>query len=405
MPPQQNTPTPPFNTPPVSPFVTPPTRRKKRPFVVGIIGLLVLGFIVLNLLGSRGADPNLSDTESALDTSTALPSDSNAALFLISANIPPPKGWDLPKTEDFLTKNGATLFVYSANWDTIEPSPNQYAMKDVITAAFKGIVPKYPFKGVVLILKMIDSNVRTMPPDLKSKAFDDPAVEERFLAMLHAVATSPGVAGNVHYILLGNEVDGYFEMHPKELSGFVDLLHKSIDQLHLDLPGVQVGTITRFDSLKKPELFRTLTQHSDFIDYTYYPLGANWRQRPVSDVPGDIAKMAAAAGSKHFGFTEIGYSASPKIGSSDQLQVDFMKAVFENLHIYRDQVAFINWAGLADSPDDVCQSYARSQGLPDVDAFCAYAVHNGLRTYDNVPRPAWDVFVQEMQKAKAGPST
>lgn len=363
--------------------------------MAGVIVILGIAFVAINLLSRPTVTP---DTLPLPGTNTF---SGVRAPFLLSANIPPPRGFDLFTISDFLTKNGATLYVHSANWDTLEPSPNQYAIKDVITPAFQGLIPKYPFKGVVLILKMIDSNTRTMPADLQGKPFDDPAVVQRFLAMLHAVATSPGVLGNVDFILLGNEVDGYFVANPKELNGFMTLLKKSIDQLHQDLPGVKVGTITTADALKHPDLFKTLTQYSDYINYTYYPLGAHWQMRPVSDAAGDLAKMAAGAGNKWFGFTELGYSTSPQAGSSETQQADFMRAVFANLDTYKNQVAYVNWAGVSDTPDDVCKAYAKQQGLPDADAFCAYGSYAGLRTYDNQPKPAWDIFVQEMARVNA----
>lgn len=351
------------------------------------------------------AETNIANQTSppSTPTSTAAidPSSSGGGLgrrtFLISAMLPPPKGFDLPMAEDLLTQNGANFFMFSQDWDKIEPSSGHYDLTNTITNPFTLLIPKYRFKGVTLVLKMIDTNNRTMPADLKNKPFDDPQVEQRFLKMLHMVATAPGVASHVNYILLGNEVDSYFDAHPGELAGFMSLLKASIDQLHQDLPGVKVGTITTFSTLRHPELFRTLTQYSDFIDYTYYPLAAHWRMRPVSDVPGDLAKMSAAAGNKQFGFTEIGYSASPLSGSSDQQQADFMKTVFQTLDTFGKQVAFVDWASLGDTPPDLCEAYAKSQGLHDVDAMCAYGEHTGLRTYDNQPRPAWNIFVQAMK--------
>ncbi len=363
-------------------------------WLIGGVAVLVVGFFALNLFS--GSPESTSGRQELFSTST--PFTGPTAPFLLSANIPPPRGFDLFTISDFLTKNGATLFVHSVDWDKLEPSPRQYATKDMVTAAFQGLVPKYPFKGTVLIIKMIDSNTRTMPADLRGKPFDNPAVLERFLAMLHAVAISPGVAERVDFILLGNEVDGYFVAHPKELSGFMTLLKKSIDQLHQDLPGVKVGTITTADSLKRPDLFRTLTQYSDYVNYTYYPLGAHWQMRPVSDAAGDLEQMAAAAGDKWFGFTELGYSTSPKAGSSEAQQAEFMRAVFQSLDKYENQVAYVNWAGVSDTPDDVCQTYAKQQGLPDKEAFCGYGSYTGLRTYDNQPKPSWDIFVQEMAK-------
>jgi hypothetical protein len=318
--------------------------------------------------------------------------------FLISANLPPPEGLDLPMAEDLLTQKGANLFVFSDDWNTIEPTSGQYDLTDTITNPFTLVIPNYPFKGVVLVLKMIDTNIRTMPADLQNDAFDDPQVEQAFLTMLHMVATAPGVASHVNYILLGNEVDNYFDAHPGEVTGFMSLLKLSIAQLHQDLPGVKVGTITTFSSLQNPQLFRTLTQYSDFIDYTYYPLGANWQMEPVSVAPGDLANMSAAAANKQFGFTEIGYSASTQSSSSDQQQADFLQTVFQTLDTFGTQVAYVNWASLADSSPDVCEAYANSQGLTtNVDTFCAYAEYTGLLTYEDQPRPAWNIFVQEMQ--------
>ena len=197
---------------------------------------------------------------------------------------------------------------------------------------------------------------------------------------------------------MGNEVDGYFQAHPGELDSFVTLLKKSIEQLHQDLPGVQVGTITTFEAVKNPKLFNTLTQYSDYINYTYYPLGSNWSMRPVSDTAGDVAKMASAAGSKSFGFTELGYSSAPGAKSSEAQQADFLKTVFQNLDKYKSQVAYVQWAGLSDTPLDVCQTYARAQGLPSSDTFCDYGSYTGLRTYENKPKPSWDVWVQVVKE-------
>lgn len=360
----------------------------------GLVRVRVLIAIVFGLIVVGGG------AYYVLQQSAPPPFPNETAPFLISANLPPPRGMDYAAAEDFLTKSGATLLVHSANWDSIEPTAGQSGLKDVITNPFSLIVQKYRFEGVVLIIKMIDSNVRTMPADLRDKKFDDPQVQQRFLSMLHTVAASPGVAGNVHFILLGNEVDAYFVEHPEELNGFMTLLRKSIDQLHEDLPGVKVGTITTADALKRPDLFRTLTQYSDYINYTYYPLGGHWQMRPASDAADDLASMAAAAGDKWFGFTELGYSTSPEAGSSQSQQADFMRTVFDTLDIYRNRVAYVNWASLSDTPADVCQTYARERGLPDADAFCGYASYNGLRTYENQPKPAWDIFVEKIKEVE-----
>src|SRR3989344_7064057 len=86
MPPQQNTPippTPPFNTPPVPPFVAPPPRRKKWPFIVGgIVVLLGVAFLAMSLLSST--PPSTSDDQ-AMTGTVSNPDETQYLIFNIGA--------------------------------------------------------------------------------------------------------------------------------------------------------------------------------------------------------------------------------------------------------------------------------------------------------------------------------
>ncbi len=299
------------------------------------------------------------------------------------------------------------LFVNIIPWERIETSPGQYDMNDAITAPMSLVYPKHPYKGVLLIIPIIDSRIKIFPADLQNKSFNDPEVGHRFLAMLHAIAEQPS-SKEVTYILLGNEIDQYFKVDQSELDSFMGLLKASVDQLHRDLLGVKVGTITTFTALRNLKLFEVLTEYSDFIDYSYYPSeqlvpgpGATDQEvhmEPISEVRADLGKMAQAARPRSFGFTEIGYPASPLVGSSEAQQADFVKTVFETLDPYRQQnrVLFINWANFADYAPEFCQSYADQQAFANTPEYCAFVKTLGLRIYtDNQPRKAWNIFVEE----------
>lgn len=300
------------------------------------------------------------------------------------------------------------LFPYAQNWDEIETSPGQYALQGTVINPLTLLVPRYPLKGVLLVIKMIDTNTRTMPSDLQNKPFDDPEVRQRFLAMLHAIAQEPSTKKLTH-ILLGNEVDAYVSAHPKELNAFVGLLKESFDQLHRDLPGVKVGTITTFDALNHPQIFQRLIEYSDFVDYTYYPINGlsgglfskGWQMRPIADVATDLHAMAKAAGHKPFSFTEIGYSASSLNNSSEDKQAEFVQTVFDTLETYHQQnrIAFISWSSFSDMPPEFCNGYAYAQGIDNSKEFCAFLGNLGLRTYeDNRARKAWSIFVTNVGK-------
>lgn len=394
--------------------------RKFPTILLGVVGL----FAVLGLVATAGfiaalSPPTLSSpsTTSSQPTGDA-PCDANGATdvkdlnaansttgrsqpVLLTAGGPPPQGLDIFQAQNLLTENGMNFFVYSENWTDIETSPGRYNLVDTVINPMTMLVPKYPFKGVLLILKMIDSNALVMPGDLHIGSFDDPVVKTRFLAMLHAIARQPSSKKLTH-ILLGNEVDTYLTANPAKLDGFIALLKAGIDQIHQEMPGVKVGTITTFASLDNPQLFQTLTQYSDFIDYTYYPL-QGWQMRPVVQVPADLNRMAAAAGGKPFAFTEIGYSSSPLASSSEQNQAQFVKAIFDGLDRYRrkNQILFISWMSFADPPPGACRNYAGQQGIGASKGFCAFLNNLGLRTSsDNQAKQAWCIFVGEVARWK-----
>ncbi len=379
--------------------------------VVVIIAVLALSAVVLFVvLQNATQSPTPSENQGSAfeeELQSSPPSTRAANGVPLTAGLVNPKGMDPFAAQDFLTKNGMNLFAFAQDWKDIEPSRGKYNLKDTVTNPLTLLVPKHQFDGVLVAIKMIDTNVRTMPSDLEDRDFDDPEVRSRFLAMLHAVAKSPG-ADKLTHILLGNEVDAYFSAHPKELPAFMTLLKESIDQLHRDLPGVQVGTITTFDALNNPALFEALIQYSDFVDYTYYPInglsGGNvakgWQMRPLSEVQQDLKRMANGT-SKPFGFTEIGYSSSPINGASEDAQAEFVKTVFETLTPYKEQnrIAFISWSSFADYPPEFCRGYAGVQGIQASPEFCAFLNNLGLRTSEkNKAKKGWGVFVEEVSK-------
>lgn len=302
-----------------------------------------------------------------------------------------------------IVAGGSNLYILSSQWNNIESTPNQI---DVVTGVHNPLtmlLANYPqIKGLIYNLRMIDSNVRTMPSDLQSLPFDAPSVLSRFDAVIDAVAADSATSRFTH-ILLGNEVDGYLSQHPNEVTAFQTLLKRAIDRIHLKMPGVKVGTIFTANGAKQyPALFAAVNQYTDFIDYTYYPVAdltngnvsSNWQMKPISQIAADLQFLASNAGDKQFAFTEIGYSSSPDSGSSEAQQAEFVNEIFRVLKPYRSsgKVAFILYALLYDYSPDQCAPYAAQQNVPST-AICTFMNNLGLRRYsDGQPKPAWSAF-------------
>ncbi|MBV8142170.1 MAG: hypothetical protein JOZ60_09020, partial [Verrucomicrobia bacterium] len=113
----------------------------------------------------------------------------------VTAGGPPPQGMDIFQTQKFLTQNGTNFFLYSDDWNDIEFSPGQYDLTDLIDNPITMFVSKYPFNSTALTIEMINTNILTMPADLQNDLFADPVVQQRFLAMLQAIAQDPNSKG------------------------------------------------------------------------------------------------------------------------------------------------------------------------------------------------------------------
>ncbi len=311
---------------------------------------------------------------------------------------------------DLLVANGMNAYMFAGKWKELEPAPGKFNLQEHLINPLTMLVPRYAqLKGVVMVLQMIDTNWRPMPADLSTKPFDDPAVLQRFDALIDAIAAEP-CSKRITHILLGNEVDGYLGQHPEESAAFTTFYKRGVDRIHQRLPGVKVGTIFTASGATRglPRLFDELNGYSDFVDFTYYPLeglergnwSAAWQMRSIERSAADLVHLVTRAGNKPFSFTEIGYSASSLNGSSEEKQADFVREMFRVLDPYqrKGQIAFLLYHAQYDYPPGVCIPYAKQQGVPS-DGVCAFMENLGLRSYlTGAPRKAWDVFVEGVKE-------
>ena len=355
-----------------------------------IIALLILVPACSDSLAARG---DASEKHSVLIA---------PALFLHKHSAPGLKGFT--DAMELITSNGMTVFGVAHDWKDLEPSPGKFNLHDALQNPLTHLVPRYPrIEGVVIVLKMIDTNRRTMPVDIEDRPFDDPVVLHRFDALIDTIAAEP-VSRRITHLLLGNEVDGYLVQHPQEISAFITFYRRAVNRIHRKMPRVKVSTIVSFGGLDHPALYNRLAPISDFITYTYYPItqqraSAQWRMRPVSEIKADIDRMARLAGGKPFAFTEIGYSASSLNGSSETQQAAFVDEMFRALDSYRrkGRLAFLLYHALYDYPTGFCAPYANDQGIRP-ETICGFMENLGLRRYETgEPRAAWSVFVQGAQ--------
>lgn len=304
---------------------------------------------------------------------------------------------------DDITAKGVNLYGMAPEWQELEPSPGMFSLQEPIVNPLTLIDPgKGKFKSYILVLKMIDSNRKTVPGDLATNSFSDPLVIGRFKSLIDKLAMLTSI-DRVSHILIGNEVDGYLASNPSELSAFATFFQQVVNHIHTKITTAKVGTIITFNSVKdNPAIFNTLTPYSDFICYTYYPTdnsNPNWQMRPPADVFSDIAFMKEKAGNKPFAFTEIGYPSSAENNSSEILQKEFVENMFDALRSSKDErkLEFIFYHSMYDYPTSSCGPYAQAQGI-DSTYLCGFMNNLGLNSYSTgQPKQAWFSFCEKMR--------
>jgi hypothetical protein len=286
---------------------------------------------------------------------------------------------------------GVNLAYLGYLWRELEPAPGE-----VDVAALRATLAGLQSLGfaVYVNLRIVDTNVNQLPPDLAGKPFDDPAVIARLDALvdsLLAVARERPLAA----LALGNEVDVYFGLHPVELPAFRALYQREAGRIHAALSSLPVGVCTTSPvSNPNASIGDLLNGSSDVAVYTYYPFasGSDFRHRAPSTLEGDMSAMRLRAAPRPFALQEIGYSSSPANGSSDSLQADFVRRF--RAHVRgrpRGELYFANWFLYSDLPAAVVDTLVGYYGL-DTPGFRAYLGHLGLRRADGAPKPAWEAW-------------
>jgi len=303
---------------------------------------------------------------------------------------------------DEVSAIGVNLFGMSPEWQELETTPNTFNFQDFLINPLTLTDPnETKFRSYILVLKMLDSNRKTVPSDLSENSFDDPLLINRFKNLIDNMSSLSEI-NRVSHILIGNEVDGYLTTNSTELNAFSVFYEQTVNHIHTKIPSVKVGTIITYNSVvENPIIFETLNPFSDFICYTYYPTDTtnpNWQMRSPNEVHSDLSFMAEKADNKPFAFTEIGYPSSIENNSSELLQAQFVENMFEKLKPYKNskKLEFIFYHGMYDYPPDFCVEYAQSQGI-DATYLCGFMNSLGLKSYETgQSKQSWTAFANKL---------
>jgi hypothetical protein len=272
------------------------------------------------------------------------------------------------------------------HWSDIETAPGVYNDENPTIANL--FYPAYS-TPLFLALAPISTNADVRPADLQGLPWDDPAVIDRFLALIdHLDGLMPDV--ELTALLFGLEVDALLGEDADQWNAYAALCRTAGDRVRALRPDTRIGVETlltgRVDS---PARFAPVDEITDFAAISYYPLSADYQVRSAEEIRDDVAAgMEALPDDQPVLINQLGCPSSEKNRSSNARQAEFVGQVFELWDEYSDRVELIRFTWLHDrSPQEVAE-FSSFYGI-DSDAFTGYLGSLGLRTSEGDDKPAF----------------
>jgi hypothetical protein len=283
---------------------------------------------------------------------------------------------------------GVNYLYLSPKWNELEPKPGNYNFKDLDFQVDQ--LDTYKLTGV-LNLRIIDTNRRTMPPDLMNRSLHDPEVRRRLVQLIQAVM--PRLHHRVHYLLIGNEIDGYFNGHQDEIQDFAGLWQAGADAARTLEPGLQVSSTITFDAVSKIDTaFRPILERTDFLSVTYYPLSPDFKVRDPKSVVPELDGLVRSARGKKILLQEVGCPTSPLNDSSEDKQAQVFSAVLDELAGHRHDFLGANFFLMSDLSDKVVNPLAAYYSLANAAQFKSFLQTLGMFDADGRPKKSWGMF-------------
>jgi hypothetical protein len=291
---------------------------------------------------------------------------------------------------------GITFQGFSATWAKLEPRPGEYRFKEIdfnVGEATRANIP------VAYTLSIIDTGMKSVPDWLKNTGWQDAKMQRELLSLIEAMV--PHFNGRLSWVMIGNEIDPYFEKHGDEAGAYAALLGAASDKFHALLPGVQVSHTVTFPGLSMESgVLQPLFDRSDFLSLTYYPASSDFRFRDPDTVFTDFPAMIAAARGKKVLLQEVGYSSSPLNDSSQEKQARFFENAFRALRENSADFIGANFLFMSDFSDAVVDGLVRYYHAPGADRFRAFLQTLGMFDGQGNPKKSWAVFEQEATRMK-----
>jgi len=199
-------------------------------------------------------------------------------------------------------------------------------------------------------------------------------------------------------ISIGNEIDAYLCEDSGKWDQYQKFYNETSAYIRDKNPSVKIGCKTTFDAVtgKNEKEIKVLNKESDVIMVNYYPLNSDFSVKDPSVVQPDIDGLTSLYMNRIIYITEAGYPSSPQVGSSEEMQREFIREIFKAWDKHRLQVKLIDFVWLHDLSKSEVDIFVEYYGVL-ANPFKEFLRTLGLRTYDGKEKQAFIALKAEAE--------
>jgi hypothetical protein len=283
-------------------------------------------------------------------------------------------------------------------WGGVERTPGEYDWEPMEWwAKVAEVVPALPDR--IWTIYPVHMNERgSLPPDLQDAAFDSREMIDRFDAFVKEAAPRGQWNDGRTIVMVGNEIDSWAKTYPDEVDAYVTFSNEAAEAIRRHAPTARVVNSLTADVLDDPAtrgLAERMNEATDLIALQWYDLRPDFCVRKLTDLAGLVEQMLAVAGDKPLLISEIGLPTGAGCESSDDLQAERVRELFDVLSRYdRSEIEGAVWLGLDDWPVQPLEEYVAQQFPMFVGnvPFLSFLTSLGLRDVDKRPKAAYEAW-------------
>ena len=268
---------------------------------------------------------------------------------------------------------------------------------------------------IELNLPPLNMMFKEFPLDLQNDSINSSKVVARYKIFLDSVFNHlQGI--NIELLNIGNEhapwltslgyddpAIGQFMIYFAHVSPYAKNLYAAINQGKI----LKTGTTFTWGALTKPETapilhFMLDEMNTDVVSVNYYGIEDNFKVKTSEQVKKDIDTIVAKYNDLGIPiyFTECGYPSGDTCNSSETLQAEFVKAIFESWDKHSTVIDYVSFFKLTDWTWETVNWLTNVMGMNGEHApvFREYLRTLGFRNIDGSEKAAMDTLRSELAK-------